>query len=100
MKLIQTLYHGLKQMKGVKLYTQEPDMMHYAPVLSFNLEGKQSEWVGQKLNRMGIAVRAGLHCAPAAHRTMNTLEGGAVRVSPSVLQKNMKSNDWYNLFLI
>ena len=39
-------------------------MMHYAPVLSFNLEGKQSEWVGQKLNSMGIAVRAGLHCAP------------------------------------
>lgn len=87
MKLIQTLYHGLKQMNGVKLYTQEPDMMHYVPVLSFNLEGKQSEWVGQKLNSMGIAVRAGLHCAPAAHRTMDTLEGGAVRVSPSVFTK-------------
>ncbi len=27
MKLIQTLYHGLKQMNGVKLYTQEPDMI-------------------------------------------------------------------------
>ena len=53
-----------------------------------------------KLNSMGIAVRAGLHCAPAAHRTMDTLEGGAVRVSPSVLPKNMKSNDFYNLFLI
>ena len=89
MKLIQTLYHGLKQINGVKLYTQEPDMMHYAPVLSFNLEGKQSEWVGQKLNSMGIAVRAGLHCAPAAHRTMGTLEGGAVRVSPSVFTQRI-----------
>ena len=62
-------------------------MMHYVPVLSFNLEGKQSDWVGQKLNSMGIAVRAGLHCAPAAHRTMDTLEGGAERVSPSVFTK-------------
>lgn len=30
-----------------------------------------------------IRVRAGLHCAPAAHRTLGTLErGGLVRVSP------------------
>ncbi|MFR1214538.1 MAG: aminotransferase class V-fold PLP-dependent enzyme [Acutalibacteraceae bacterium] len=61
--MIQTLYHGLKQINGVKLYTQEPDMMHYAPVLSFNLEGKQSEWVGQKLNSMGIAVSRTSLCA-------------------------------------
>jgi len=27
----------------------------------------------------GIAARAGLHCAPWAHRTMGTLEGGALR---------------------
>ncbi len=32
--------------------------------------------------RFGIAVRAGLHCAPWAHRTLGTLdEGGAVRFS-------------------
>jgi cysteine desulfurase/selenocysteine lyase len=29
--------------------------------------------------RYGIAVRAGLHCAPWAHRTLGTLETGAVR---------------------
>ena len=32
----------------------------------------------------GIAVRAGLHCAPLAHRTAGTLETGTVRISPSV----------------
>jgi selenocysteine lyase/cysteine desulfurase len=28
-----------------------------------------------------IAVRSGLHCAPAAHRTINTFPHGTVRVS-------------------
>ncbi len=87
MKLIQTLYSGLKAVNGVTLYTQPPDTAHFAPVLSFNLAGRESEWVGQKLNGMGIAVRAGLHCAPAAHKTMDTLKGGAVRVSPSAFTK-------------
>jgi selenocysteine lyase/cysteine desulfurase len=30
-----------------------------------------------------IAVRSGLHCAPAAHRTIGTFPHGAVRVSVS-----------------
>lgn len=30
--------------------------------------------------RFGIATRAGLHCAPWAHRTMGTLETGALRL--------------------
>jgi cysteine desulfurase family protein len=31
--------------------------------------------------RYGIAVRVGLHCAPAAHRTLGTFPGGTVRFS-------------------
>jgi selenocysteine lyase/cysteine desulfurase len=27
----------------------------------------------------GVAVRSGLHCAPWAHRTLGTLETGALR---------------------
>lgn len=34
-----------------------------ASVLSFNLEGFRSEEVGAALNREGIAVRSGHHCA-------------------------------------
>ena len=33
------------------------------------------------LARRGIALRAGLHCAPLAHRTAGTLDTGTVRVS-------------------
>ena len=39
------------------------------------------EEIGEKLGRRGIAVRAGLHCAPLAHESAGTLETGTVRVS-------------------
>ena len=52
-------------------------------LFSIQLPGQDCEAVGERLARAGIAVRAGLHCAPLAHRTAGTLEQGTVRVSPS-----------------
>ena len=49
-----------------------------------SVKGTDSEWLGEELARRQIAVRAGLHCAPLAHRTVGTLETGTVRLSPSV----------------
>jgi len=39
------------------------------------------ETMAQELARRGIAVRAGLHCAPLAHQSAGTLQTGTVRVS-------------------
>lgn len=39
------------------------------------------ETMAQKLACRGIAVRAGLHCAPLAHESAGTLESGTVRAS-------------------
>lgn len=39
------------------------------------------EEAAEKLARKGIALRAGLHCAPLAHESAGTLETGTVRVS-------------------
>ena len=39
------------------------------------------EEMAQRLGEKGIAVRAGLHCAPLAHDSAGTLESGTVRVS-------------------
>ncbi len=39
------------------------------------------EEAASRLANMGIAVRAGLHCAPLAHESANTLETGTIRVS-------------------
>jgi selenocysteine lyase/cysteine desulfurase len=50
-------------------------------VLSFTVEGMDAECVAERLSQKGIAVRAGLHCAPAAHRSAQTFPAGTVRVS-------------------
>lgn len=85
MKLIQRLYKNLSSMSKVILYTEEPCLENSAPVLSFNIKNSDSEDVAYYLDKKyGIAVRAGLHCAPSAHTFMNTMETGTVRVSPSV----------------
>ncbi len=81
--LMARLYDRLADMRGVKLYTPRPDLRLSAPVLSFNLDGRRSEEVAQALDRRKICCRAGLHCAPSAHRHFGTLETGAVRLAPS-----------------
>lgn len=53
---------------------------HQAGTLSF-LPGMDCEEAAALLARHGIAVRAGLHCAPLAHESAGTLSTGTVRVS-------------------
>ncbi len=92
MGLITYLYDRLKTIKGVKLYTPRPSAEHFVPVLSFNLEGYVSDEIGKILNSYGVEVRTGLHCAPAAHKSMGTLEIGTIRVSPSVFNNKNEIN--------
>lgn len=40
-----------------------------------------SEELAAALAEKGVAVRAGLHCAPLAHESAGTIEGGTVRFS-------------------
>ena len=61
---------------GLWVFTGE----HQAGTLSF-LPGMDCEEAAQMLARRGIAVRAGLHCAPLAHESAGTLATGTVRVS-------------------
>ena len=53
---------------------------HQAGTVSF-LPGVDCERAAQILAQRGIAVRAGLHCAPLAHESAGTLKTGTVRVS-------------------
>lgn len=50
------------------------------------MEGVENEQVGARLAKVGIAVRCGLHCAPAAHDKLSGGQG-TVRVSPSVFTR-------------
>lgn len=82
-KLMMYFYDLLKKQKNVELYMPRPEKKYFVPVVSFNIAGKDSESVGNILDSSGIEVRAGLHCAPAAHKFAGTIERGAVRVCPS-----------------
>jgi cysteine desulfurase family protein len=49
-------------------------------IVSFNVSGVSPSDVGGLLDEsFGIMARTGLHCAPAAHRTLHTFPGGTVR---------------------
>ena len=53
---------------------------HQAATVSF-VPDTDCEEFANKLAKQGIAVRAGLHCAPLAHESAGTLDCGTVRVS-------------------
>ena len=53
---------------------------HQAATVSF-LPGMDCEEAAAILAKQGIAIRAGLHCAPLAHESAGTLETGTLRVS-------------------
>ena len=74
---------ALSRLDGITVYSA-PHLAHQAGVVSFRVESMDCEEVGHRLAAKRIAVRAGLHCAPLAHRTAGTLETGTVRVSFSV----------------
>ena len=83
-KLVTMLYDRLSDNKRVKLYTKRPKLPRSGGVLSFNIQGYDSEEAAAYLSeKAGIAVRAGLHCAPCAHEHFGTAAIGTIRVSPS-----------------
>lgn len=72
----------LRKIPGVAIHGPE-DPSERCSVLSFTAAGVDSALLAAELDHgFDIAVRAGLHCAPLAHRTLGTLPGGTVRVSP------------------
>lgn len=83
MELLQYVYDRLKVCPNVHLYTSRPQIGDTCPVLSANVGDLPSEEVAAILNEHHIAVRAGLHCAPSAHRHFGTLQQGTVRLAPS-----------------
>ena len=62
-----------------------PEREAQSGVVSVLFAGLDCETAAERLGEQGIAVRAGLHCAPLAHETAGTLESGTVRFSFSPL---------------
>lgn len=58
------------------------DMNNRVSVFAFNVQGSDNGILADELSLSGFETRPGLHCAPSAHKTLNTFPQGALRVSP------------------
>ena len=74
---------------GVRVFRGEAQ----SGLCSVILDGLDCEETGEALARRGVAVRAGLHCAPLAHRTAGTQDTGTVRFSFSAFNRPDQA-DW------
>lgn len=79
MELTRRLLNGLSEIPGVTIYGPKATNMR-GPVVSFNIGDMDPSRVALELDeRFDIMCRAGLHCAPAAHKTAGTFPRGSVR---------------------
>ncbi len=75
------LVEGLMSIKNITLYGLDTiNEGEFLPVALFNIKDFDSESLASFLTRRGICVRGGFHCAPLAHNSLGTKNGG-VRVS-------------------
>jgi selenocysteine lyase/cysteine desulfurase len=81
-ELTRYLREGLGNIKGLRLYgVDDPELS--TAVVSFTLEGRRVSEVGYRLDEeFEIFCRVGLHCAPAAHRSIGSFPEGTVRLAP------------------
>ena len=80
--LIQILGSQLSHIPELRVFLSD-NLDIQSGVLSFEMINMDCERVGEWLSRHGVAVRAGLHCAPMAHRSAGTLDRGTIRASVS-----------------
>ncbi len=91
-ELINILEEDLSVIKNIKLYPYMKSDIS-SPILSFNIGDYHSEEVAAYLDKYGIAVRAGYHCAGLAHKSYGTVDSGCVRVTPGIFnsKKDIKN---------
>lgn len=82
LSLVQTLRQELPKVPNLRLHGAAT-MDHQGSALSFTISGHDPATIAFLLDRdHDIQTRAGLHCAPDAHRSLGTFPQGTVRVSP------------------
>ncbi|MDI6857786.1 MAG: aminotransferase class V-fold PLP-dependent enzyme [Dehalococcoidia bacterium] len=82
--LMRALIDGLGETPNVTLFGPT-DVHRRVAIASVTVAGRSVSEVGQRLEQeSGVLARVGLHCAPAAHRTIGTFPEGTVRLAPGV----------------
>jgi len=85
MALAGLLIQEMQEIPGVVVLGPR-DPARRTAVVSVTVEGHSPDQLAAVLDQVfDVATRAGLHCAPQAHRVAGTLECGALRLSPGYL---------------
>ena len=85
--LLERLANGISEIYELNIYfSREP--RYQCSVMSVCPKNMSCEAFSEALASAGISVRAGLHCAPLAHKTVGTLDTGTVRFSVSSFNTN------------
>lgn len=80
-ELCQYMLDKLEEVPNIKIYGTK-DSKKRAAVIAINIGDMDSGEITFILDsEYDIATRSGIHCAPLAHKTLGTLEQGAVRFS-------------------
>ena len=79
----------LSEIKGCEVFSEG------CGIISFRVSGITTDTIASALDKAGICVRAGLHCAPLAHRTLGTVDTGLVRISLSLFNHIRESDIFY-----
>lgn len=83
--LASRLAEGLRRIGSVRVFVPEGIGTRRTAVVSFDAAGRDIGELAHELDLRGIACRAGLHCAPGAHRSIGTFAaGGTIRFSPGL----------------
>lgn len=83
-QITQALIDGLQAIAGVTVHGTLDAARQVASV-SFIIDGVSPSEAGFQLDEeFNIQCRVGLHCAPAAHRTIGTFTAGSVRFAPGI----------------
>jgi cysteine desulfurase family protein len=79
--LAMKLIKGLSDIPGLSVYGPQ-NIRDRTGVVSFTLADREVSQIGELLDSdYGIMTRVGLHCAPAAHKTIGTFPSGSIRMS-------------------
>lgn len=80
--LTAALIDALRDVSGLRVLGP-PDLARRTAVVSVTVAGYVPEQLAAVLDEVfDVSTRAGLHCAPQAHRVAGSLETGALRFSP------------------
>lgn len=85
---LKILFQGLEKEQRIKIYSPPPE--NNSGILALDIEGMDSSEAGYLLDKkFGICARSGLHCSPLAHRSMDTMDKGLLRLSPGFFNEEV-----------